>query len=497
MGTLVQRVLATCPGNVGGIVFVGGGSGAAELAMANGTQQVAPMARPLGTLACGTGPLNSFQTTSEGLEIAAEVVMAVASATASAQCQGQKPTGGLASTSTITVQNPSAPDTVYRFSDWKDVLGVLYTGRDRAHVGVADCGSNLRRSLQKSWFKMFQGTCSSGPCADLKHLWRPSDLSGTTQAFLALASLPGVPVGAVKSTPFCNGTESEDNDPIRVPCAANDNVCGADGSSGLVQAIAVPSGVAASIAYPTRDCEAGVYDWVPAPNATLDTCPGGGFNLFTLCLAPAFNDPAQPKRFNHSCLKREANDAPFFTPNTADTRVYNRHLRMPNGALVIDAAGNEVAGAWYRVRSAITCRESATLQIGCLAALYGCTLGLGGPSSEWAGGAALAISGVEAKVPNFLNRSYPLAQSFYLNTLKGFGAVTNNSSTGTTTNERNFAECFANPAVLHPAATFAGLIPLNAVNSAQGPKCVDFDETVCQPLPNVNACATNPAPFPR
>jgi len=494
---VTKRIIATCPASIGtlaGITYGGGGSSTGETAMKNGTQQVSPMSRYYSSTST-SGACGANQAKAEGLEIAGDGLAMLASAAASAQCQGAvDSTGGLARNTTVTVQNPPGADTNYTFADWKDVLRTLYAGRDNTKPNTvpADCNSNVRKSLQKSWSKLFQASCGATPCTELKHAWRRGDLSGTTDTFLTLTSLPGIARSGnvVTATPFCNGKDYDDNDPIRIACDANDDVCGADGKMGLVQSVFVPEGLATDVAYPVKACDPGVYNWVPAPNVTLDTCPGGGVNVFTLCLMPGWNDATQvPSGINHSCVKREKDDAPFFTPNTTNTLVYNQYLRNPNGSLIKDAENREVTGAWYRMRSrALTgCRQdTATLQIGCLASQYNCTLGFAGQEAIQAGAAGLVVNGVTSTNATVLNRTYPLARGLFFNSIKGFENVTN------TNNELNLSLCFGDNATTNAAAAFAGFVPVNAVDPTAKIKCVDFNETVCGAASNVNACTNNP-----
>ena len=58
---------------------------------------------------------------------------------------------------------------------------------------------------------MFKDGCATGACSGgLRHAYRRDDLSGTTDSFLDLLQLQ-----TISNTPFCNGTERQDSDPIR------------------------------------------------------------------------------------------------------------------------------------------------------------------------------------------------------------------------------------------------------------------------------------------
>ncbi len=255
--TMVKRVLATCSSNVSGATFFAGSSDAAVSSMINGSQQIAPIGRLL-TIADACGP---NQSKAEQLEIAADAVNVVTSPSSALQCKGQVSGNGVAWSKTITVKNGIGPDTSYTFSAWKDVLRVLFAGRDQAHLYTApggrpaDCNSNIRKALWSNWANLFQAGCDSGACTKISHVWRPSDLPGAVDTFIALLGLPGAPL----PTPFCNGTDGQDLDPIRVPCDPADAVCGSDGTLGLLQPITVPESAPIATAYPMKACDIGVY----------------------------------------------------------------------------------------------------------------------------------------------------------------------------------------------------------------------------------------------
>ncbi|MDX2054743.1 MAG: hypothetical protein SFV15_20240, partial [Polyangiaceae bacterium] len=192
----------------------------------------------------------------------------------------------------------------------------------------------------------------------------------------------------------------------------------------------------------------------------------------------------------HSCLKREADDAPFFTPNTTNTLAYNQYLRNPNGSLIIDAENREVTGAWYRIRSrtASACREvSATRQIGCLAAKYTCSMGFARQEAEQLGATAVWINSAGPTPANVLSKVYPLASPMYLNSLRGFE-----------NGNQEVARCFAHGPTVHAAAAWAGLLPLNLIDPAAKVRCVDFNESTCEETQpnNFDACLNNPLGIP-
>ena len=79
----------------------------------------------------------------------------------------------------------------------------------RSPIAEKDCASEVRTTLINTWGNMFQGGCTNSNCTQLKHAFRRDDVSGTTDTFLELLALP-----AITATPFCNGNEAQDLDPL-------------------------------------------------------------------------------------------------------------------------------------------------------------------------------------------------------------------------------------------------------------------------------------------
>src|SRR5258708_22745670 len=196
---VTKDVLAQCPGATGaGITYVGGGSTTGENAMtaATPTQAVAPMSRFLNPTAgvCAKGA------TAEGIVIGLDGIAIVASALAGNNCGG-----GLAFSAshsfavTDSTGNPvlncpgcDAGTNTYHLTDWKDVLSLIYGGKPHAPA-TADCNGDVRKSLVNNWASLFEAACSGSTCTTLRHAWRRSDLSATSDTLLALLGLPGLP----------------------------------------------------------------------------------------------------------------------------------------------------------------------------------------------------------------------------------------------------------------------------------------------------------------
>ena len=309
--------------------YVGGSSGEGETAMALSppTQKVAPMSRFIR----GTGATCAYGSTAAGVVIGLDGVSLMSSATTggsacggalakdtvtftvSGSCPGCDP-----GTSTYTIGAASTGG----FPGWKDVLKLIYTGFDHTSSTTPDCNSPTRNALVKAYGKLFQTGCTSGTCSQgLRHAFRPTDTSGTTDVFLRMLGAPlqplagpqvaggppaknwfcnAAPLANVAPPPFRNpgtgtlndGTNSVglsfggasdylDGDPIRIPCdtqfsiddgdlVSGDDICnyggvgsvGTPGTLGLVQVINVPTNLSPDHLYSIA-CSPGKFALAP------------------------------------------------------------------------------------------------------------------------------------------------------------------------------------------------------------------------------------------
>jgi hypothetical protein len=255
---------ARCPAAVG-VTYAGGGSGSGQAAMtaATPTQQIAPMSRELNGTGCvataselvigldGLSIVGANQTggdseTTTAGSVCNDNIAAAPARTMPVQFGGCS-AGEIASGACDPASN-------YTFTSWKDVLKMVYGGENngtaartladktRNHDKI-DCAGNIRRTLVDSWGQIFTtssvGTaaCRTGTCTRLKHAFRRGDLSGTTDAFIALVGMQSIPPftstsagnvpkvdSAATINPFCNAGEKImnkgdsdylDMDPIR------------------------------------------------------------------------------------------------------------------------------------------------------------------------------------------------------------------------------------------------------------------------------------------
>lgn len=481
------------PGNA--IEYAGGGSGTGEAAMVNNQQQIAPMSRAL--VACG-----SAGSTAENLAIGYDsIILATNSASA---CTG-----------------PGAT--------WPQTLRTLFAGADGSG-STAACGDAARLNLANN-FNGAMTTCSAGGCTKIWHLFRRGDASGTTDAFKTILEQ-----NSAKITAFCNGTETQDKDPIRRTCRPEEEVCQGDGTLGLLLPIVVTTteGVATAneddLWYRTsgnpanvRKCKTGKFVRVN-PSFTETNCclrARSGDTTSTClakpiagkCLWPNTADLAG-QTANAMCNNAKTNDCfgankPGTYINVKDGRAFNLTLRGagPNYAILKDALNKEQASSFFRLRwtgkgqtwsctsqttYGTACQElDSTRQIGCLSKqthpaagtnTLDCDVGFAGDEARAVAGAYAPNVNNQAPTANGnINLSYPLKRKLYLNTLKGFENLTAGSA------ERALAVCFGTATTINPILTANGFSPL--LDNGSDPKC---EAASCG---SANACTGNPSPW--
>ena len=515
--TLTTELVNLCPGiTAANIEYIGGGSSNGEKAILRGSQQLAPMSRFLqeadnnkGPCMCDNGTPNDAgctdATLAEGYGHSLDGLAIVRDENTQAGCDGI----AFNTTLTVTDQDGNGLDcpgcnasNQYTFADFKDALRVLFAGIHHNSAGgkVADknCGSDVRRTLANNWSNFFQTACATEGCTKMRHAFRRGDFSGTTDTFLSLLDLD-----KISNVPFCNGDDQQDLDPIRRSCEAGEQVCGSDGTLGLLLPTLLPEGVDLAVAHNASPCEFGLFDWdlMPVtPDPVPPPCPNGTQQAFGKCLYP------RDAQGNAGCLNIAFNTP--FGPSV-DGRAYNLILRNAAGAVVKDSTnppfGKAVEGAYYRLHTnrvnasdnasnpagASGCSEtSSTRQIGCLAQASPCSLGFAGreASDSITDSAALRVNNIsptDANVRLLLTGAtgaYPLARILYANTVVGFAGITGD--------EKILADCFKDRFYVDDAATAAGFITLSATPCAGSlggtvgdPLCqitpTDFNEATC------------------
>jgi ABC-type phosphate transport system substrate-binding protein len=539
-------VIAACSSQftVGNTSFTwtGGGSGNGAFGLRSGTQQIAPMTRPLAsTEYCGVsinGTSTPIQGTTETLLLGLDAVEIFAG-TANACGAGVDTAGGIfnvtdASGNPVVDCPGCQPGTsTYALTGSLDVLRLIYGGFH--HDGTTfDCGGNVRRSLVKSWSALFDTPCTTGACAGgLTHAWRRSDLTGATEEFIhligfgkrQLGQFPSVGTGKA-TNPFCNGadataahgaacgtglpscptnqacdtsgfcmpasnagsTDFSDKDPIRVPCTANDQVCNTDYALGLVLPILLPDNPTnappSTDVYPTTFCSPGRFDLVSTGNVH-DQCPGGPSYLGQ-CFQPYFLTSTSVHQYN--CIAR-ANAHSFGSPVGFEGRVWNLPVKQgASGTYDLDAYGRELTGSFFRIHTTLastgsttTCQQlDSSQQISCLVQADPCSIGFTGHDGAQAGAVALAIDGVQPTDTNIQNLFVSgAAPAYQLSSPLLLNTLIGFANL--TGDQKSLAQCFGTPSVINPIITARGFV------SAPAPvQCIDYDETL----------STSASPFP-
>ena len=479
--TITQSVLANCPGT-DNITYIGGGSSSGEQAMVDKDQEVAPMSR---FLRSGRACQADDPSLAEGLAHSLDGLAVVRAEEGTVDCTD------IAFTTTLSVQDlngeadlqcPGCSGSDYIFADHTDALRVLFAGMHNDggdDIANQDCDSDVRHTLVSNWENFFESCDES--CDEILRAWRRADLSGTTDTFLSLLDLPDI-----DDTPFCNGNDLQDNDPIRRPCTDGEQVCAGDGTLGVVIPVFVPEGLDPTIAYNANECQFGLFDFQDAPFITQianGTCPNGTGLVFGKCLTPQDSDG------NYGCLNPFFN-LPAFSPLDLDGRVYNRILRDADGTTVLDANSRELIGSFYRLHTTTTttnadaCTQpSATLQIGCLTQASACSVGFAGreAADSIAGTDSLAVNGVlptNENVRKLLQDPvpadvYPLSRKLWFNTLVGFDNIVDSE-------QATLAACFQDRTVVDAAAAAAGFITLDDDGTIPVER-VAFDDSACTP----------------
>lgn len=255
-----DAITACGVGGATGITYVGGGSTGGQGALTTSAQQIAPMSRELNGSACTTLGATIGQ---ELIGLDGLVLIAANQTGGDSQGDTQATTddcsdnitGGItmAVAGCTTAQGCDASGN-YTFTDWKDVLAVVYGGQDHgsqtqlmpsgalcgnatdpacvapevcvgtptatnntARCGILadrfqrnpnriDCNGAIRRTLVNTWGNLFRdvsptSSCRTGGCLKLKHAFRRDDLSGTTDTFVTLVGMLGIPAYTSAMTP--------------------------------------------------------------------------------------------------------------------------------------------------------------------------------------------------------------------------------------------------------------------------------------------------------
>lgn len=370
--------------------------------------------------------------------------------------------GSLPVTGYVLGENFAAGD------EWMDAVRLLYTGCEHDDGACTErprserCDSEVRRELLGSWNLLFDGEdCGTGACSQLRHALRPDDSSGLASALLERIGIDasgmvarqtalnggGFPaqVGDVpESFPYCDGGMEEQyapsvngSDPIRVDCETDADLCGADGTSGIVQVVRSVG----RLSYPTQQCGRNRFARVAWSNTTQSVCPDGSVPVAGRCNLP-FREVGGVRDFN--CINLH-NSRPA-TLGTIDGRVYNSVQRDSAGnvhfignALPVFASHRQnmvnvdtgfaaLNGKSYAVTDAVCQAPDATRAIGCVIAQGSCNIGLAGRGAAASGPNSLAqeplfVGTATPSNENVLSGDYPLTRGLYIGAIGGFETI--------------------------------------------------------------------------
>ena len=435
-----------------------------------GCQEISPMSRAMDNSICED---DQAATNAEGLQVCQDGLSVIAKN--GDHCPGGD--GGVRTQGTL-------PGTSYVLGSgnftganaWKDVLRILYTGfLNTAAVPssgsdrVARCSSPERQALIDNWHMLFEGGgagCAAG-CSNVVRALRRDDSSGTTQVFLEIL---GVAVnlpqrtslttfgGGCSTVPqnfaFCDGGENEviyptgascatGGDPIKTACCAGEDLCGSDGTMGVVMAVRSPLADTA-LAFPANQCTRGAFARVQFIATSEPVCPDGTSPSAGRCRLPYYNNNGV-RDFN--CLNPIASQPPQLAAGSVDGRAYNFIARTSAGQVLYTQGSYPEAATWRLDMAAIRnsfpyaagpytaaqlrCQQSsATTLISCIVAQPDCcTIGWAGREAALiepyaTAHEALDINGFGITDAEIQTQQYPFWRWLYVNAINGFENIT-------------------------------------------------------------------------
>lgn len=371
-------------------------------------------------------------------------------------------------------------------NEWKDVLRLIYTGCaniDGSCSGknrLIRCDSAERREIIDNWGKLFEGQpCpQSGGCGTgLRHAYRSGVLDSFFLSMIGVSYNASARLGIVDALAanirpvptdyaFCDGGEYEGfwpthlgpetnqfpsgeplydrGDPIRKPCAPEDDLCGPDGKLGVVRPI-LSARYVTEQPFPEYQCKR-LFAYQQFINTALPVCPdrtkpsagrckfpyyeNGGFKTFQ-CVSPA-----------------RAIDAKA-VPGT-DGRAYNYVLHQQDGVVFFESVWQNGAQRFPHVASyrqnmvkldngplangkAFSSSDFVCTQpdrhplMGCLTASTKCSLAVGYRESAFSANETfhlyndpIPVGGFEPTNAEITDARYPMTSFMFLNAIRGF-----------------------------------------------------------------------------
>lgn len=485
----------SCPAPIAGFDYLGTGSTNGENALAaflagTGSQSTAPMSRPLRCTRLSGGDLNSVNGTAQGALVGLDGVVQVygkySGNTAAVLPQLTLAYSAYASGTDAALPPPYSAS----YGQAAGILRVLYFGRNANNT--TDCNSAARNNLAANANLLFEG--AGGPTGQLRHLFRRDDSSGTTDVFKTLSGFGGA---------FCNGTATQDNDPIRRNCASNEDVCQANGTLGLLLPIAVPADntanpyspgavptpanaavgtTAANCGTPPTRCATGNFAYGSYPG--LSACPDGATRLGGQCRIP------RSSTNGWQCINT-GNNRPSGSASAFDARVFNLVTRNDGtGVPIVNSLTSFFRLHETRAFHGCGCKDTdSTTQIGCLVSASDSALGYAGRESSqpnlnyaaalvnYSNPAAGGVLASDATIRDVLGGAptYPYARKLYVNAVVPFANLTGDFGT--------LRDRVLNKSLIDPIATAVNFVTDNrgssvALETMRGPA---GGGNICQP----------------
>jgi hypothetical protein len=312
-----------------------------------------------------------------------------------------------------------------------------------------------------------------------------------------------------------------DDDPIRIPCAANSSICSAVGAQGLgfVQVVFLPDVTGTN---PAEEYQVGHPACTPGACAAQQpgnplNVPGsflcadglkvaGGRCLRPFCRAGSAQCPTATVD-DYACI------ADRFTvcagrPAGGDGRLYNKWTIRPVGvrvaAVLPDSNSRLMNNSFFKARQAdptFACNAALddTAQIGCLVQSDTCSVGFSGREGASGNAIAQAVNSIfptDQNIRNLLSNTppvYQLSRRLFVNSLVGFNRLNGG--------ELELQGCFSDNTLVNTAVNDHHFVTL----PPGGLLCLDYDETGgttainnnfaignCGATTNNDACRTNP-----
>jgi hypothetical protein len=239
--------------------------------------------------------------------------------------------------------NPQVSSALGGSSPTANVISILYTGFDFSNAGAGnDCNGNTRRALLSNYASVFSG--SSIPAnTPIKHLYRRGDASATSKSFLQLLGIP------TANQKYCNGTDSQDLDPIRRQVGTAEQVAEFDGTLGVVLPIVIPtfSNLATDLytgANGTSPAAFGKFAGGPSPScasgpSSTDPSSAGAGSAAGPYAGLASPAPATLPN-TPRCDCRYPVPANFADPNSSDAKRFNWNVKLGIGCQSAQASAS-------------------------------------------------------------------------------------------------------------------------------------------------------------